>query len=143
MTSLDSSEKKFLKIMSDVNHNITKIQSEEDAKIQIITRILTETLGWMHSDIACETAHDNGFSDYILSTDDHPSFVVEAKKIGILEVETAQKNTVRYLKISGSALKKCETGINQAFSYASPNGIPLSILTDGLCWVIFKTFIPG
>ncbi len=143
MTSLDSSEKKFLKIMSDVNHNITKIQSEEDAKIQIITRILTETLGWMHSDIACETAHDNGFSDYILSTDDHPSFVVEAKKIGILEVETAQKNTVRHLKISGSALKKCETGINQAFSYASPNGIPLSILTDGLCWVIFKTFIPG
>ena len=56
MTEFRFQRKKILKIMSDVNHNITKIQSEEDAKIQIITRILTETLGWMHSDIACETA---------------------------------------------------------------------------------------
>ena len=35
------------------------------------------------------------------------------------------------------------SGIDQAISYASPNGLPIAVLTDGLTWIIFKTFIPG
>ena len=38
-----------------------KIVSEEGTKIKIITRILTECLGWSFADIASETAHENGY----------------------------------------------------------------------------------
>jgi GTPase SAR1 family protein len=56
---------------------------------------------------------------------------------------TAERNKVRYLKLSGSSLKKCLDGVHQATSYCNTNGIVLSVLTDGITWVIFKTFVLG
>ncbi|GHY49026.1 AAA family ATPase [Vibrio cholerae] len=143
MLSIDDAETKFETIYSEVINNLGSIASEEDSKIQIINRIFTECLGWGFSDIKAETKHENGFSDYIFCASDTPQFVVEAKRVGALDVEVAKRDAIKYLKLSGSALKKCNDGIDQAFSYASPNGLPLAVLTDGLIWVVFKTHIPG
>ena len=45
-------------------------------------------------------------------------------------------------KISGPVLKPAITGINQAASYCHPLGIPLAVLTDGLCWIVFLPWVP-
>jgi GTPase SAR1 family protein len=34
-------------------------------------------------------------------------------------------------------------GIDQAASYSMPNGLPVTVLTDGLSWIVFKTFVQG
>jgi len=143
MTSLDEAENKAQEISEDVQGNLKNIESEEDAKIQIINRILSECLGWPYSDFRAENHHDNGFSDYILVDSEKPAFLVEAKRIGIIEVKTAEKKQVRHLKISGSCLKEAMDGIDQAASYSLSNGIPITVLTDGLVWIIFKTFTSG
>lgn len=143
MQKLNLSEENFIEIFNDVSGRIESISSEEDAKVQIVNRILVDVLGWKYEDIKCENQHENGFSDYILSSNSVRKLVVEAKKIGRLEVELTQKNSSRSLKISGSSLKKCMHGIDQAFSYASPNGLPIAVVTDGLKWIIFKTFYDG
>ncbi|WP_230432321.1 AAA family ATPase [Plesiomonas shigelloides] len=143
MLSVDEAEDRFLEIYSDVADAPDFIISEEDSKVRVITRVFTECLGWSFNDISSETKHENGFSDYIFSVNCTPQFVVEAKRIGILEIESTERKNVKYLKLNGSSLKKCSAGIEQAFSYASPNGLSLAVLTDGLIWVVFKTHIPG
>lgn len=125
-----------------VEHGDT-IVSEEDAKIRIINRILTDSLGWNFEAIRAETRHENGYSDYILLNEDRPAFLVEAKRIGRLGLNTADKSKRKYLKISGPALKGAMPGIDQAFSYSATNGIPVSVVTDGDAWIVFKTFTSG
>jgi len=139
---LDEAFSTASKIIDEAKENIEKIRSEEDAKIQIITRLLCESLGWSFSDISAEKHHDNGYSDYLISIGDSTAILVEAKRIGKVNVSTAEIDKVRYLKLNGTGLKKCAEGINQAFSYSAPNGLPITVLTDGIRWIVFKTF-PG
>lgn len=143
MIELDDAEKIAEKIVKDIKDNLNNIETEEDAKIQIINRILTECLGWPHKNFKTERLHDNGYSDYILIDNDKPALLIEAKRIGIIKVKTAIIDKVRHLKISGSTLTDAMDGIEQAFSYSSTNGIPITVLTDGIIWIIYKTFIPG
>lgn len=143
MTMLDDAEKKMHEIHKSAVDNLENIETEEDVKIQIINRILHECLGWPYSDFRAENHHENGYSDYILVDNQKPVLLIEAKRLGVFEIKTAEKNNVRHLKISGSSLKDAMNGIDQAASYSLANGIPITILTDGTAWIIFKTFTPG
>ncbi|MCA0058383.1 MULTISPECIES: hypothetical protein [unclassified Mesorhizobium] len=142
MHTLDASFEVATKILMDAKARLAAIQSEEDAKFQIISRILIEALGWEHEDISNERPNENGYSDYLVSDGDHVAFVVEAKKIGVIEVAT-QATTKQQYKINGPALKKALTGVSQAASYANPLGIQLAVLTDGYTWIVFLPYIPG
>ena len=143
MASIDVSEEKLKLLLKEVRQDIQTIVSEEDAKVKIINRIFHECLGWSFTQFSCENNHENGFSDYILKINGEPSLVVEAKRIGILGVESAVTDKYRTLKISGSVLKPSNEGIKQAHSYASEAGIPIAVLTDGITWIIFKTWVKG
>lgn len=143
MSNVDVAEEKLKNILVDVRADIASIESEEDAKIKIINRIFSECLGWSFTQFSCENNHDSGFSDYILKIGGVPSLVVEAKRIGILGIESAIVDRYREFKISGTSLKSSLAGIKQAFSYASEEGVPLSVVTDGIRWIIFKTWVQG
>lgn len=143
MINVDEAESKFQEIYNSTKDNIETVISEEDSKIRIINRIFTECLGWGVSDIQAETKHENGYSDYIFNSQGKPKLAVEAKRKGILDVEVSKKENLKHLKLSGSSLKKCDSGITQAFQYASPNGIQIALLTDGIIWIVFKPITPG
>ncbi|WP_201067112.1 MULTISPECIES: AAA family ATPase [Thiorhodovibrio] len=140
---MNEAEERARAIVADVHKNLENIESEEDAKIQSINRMFSESLEWPFSDFRAERHHENGFSDYLLYVKDNPALIIEAKRLGVIDVATAEKSRVRYLKVSGSSLKSALPGIEQAASYATPNGLPLAVLTDGITWIVFKTFIPG
>lgn len=143
MSELDQAYDRFQALLKNVDEHREKIVSEEDSKVQIITRVLTEVLGWDTSDIGSERKHESGFSDYLMSTLGNPSFVVEAKRQGIFDIAVAEQKKFRNLRVSGPALKSATSGIQQAFSYASEEGLPFAVLTDGFSWIIFKTHVPG
>lgn len=128
-------------ILKGAEDRLSQIRSEEDAKVQIITRILIEALGWRHEDLVCETHHENGFSDYLVSDGDRKAFVVEAKRLGEIVLGTSSKSK-GYYKLAGPVLKQAHPGIVQAASYCQPYGIPVSVLTDGINWVIFRPWVP-
>lgn len=138
--SVDSAFETAQAIISSVSDRIHAIQSEEDAKVQIITRIVTEVLEWSHEDIASETHHDNGFSDYLITDGDHKAFVIEAKRIGEIAIGTASQVKGTY-KVNGPVLKPAAVGIAQAASYCHPEGIPLAVLTDGIRWIVFLPWV--
>jgi len=128
-------------VLSEAKANLANIRSEADAKLQIITRLLTDVLGWSHGDIASERQNENGFSDYLVSDGDFDAFVIEAKKIGILDLAT-QTTSKSYYKISGPVLKAAATGIQQAASYCHPLGVQLAVVTDGSIWILFLPWVP-
>ena len=138
---VDSAFDRAQAIISSVSERLDAIRSEEDAKVQIITRIVTEVLEWSHEDIASEIKHDNGFSDYLICDGDHKAFVIEAKRIGEISIGTASNVKGTY-KVNGPVLKSAEKGISQAASYCHPEGIPLAVLTDGIKWIIFLPWVP-
>lgn len=121
--------------------HLEQIKTEEDAKLQIITRILTEALGWSHTEISAEQPNENGYSDYVLSRDGQASFVLEAKRVGAINIATHTTGK-SYYKISGPVLKPAIEGIRQAASYCHPLGIQLSVLTDGILWIVFLPWVP-
>ena len=143
MNTLDEALESFHRIESDVAAGEDGIVTEEDTKFQIISRIIVETLGWQHSAIRAEQNHDNGYSDYVINDGQKPRILIEAKRIGLINVKLANQNQSRTLKLNGPALSNARSGIVQATSYASPHGIPIAVLTDGLAWIIFKPHIAG
>ena len=143
LVGLDYAYERTKNIVHDVAKCVQRIKTEEDTKIQIITRLITEGLNWSLSDISAEVRHDNGYSDYLLSNDGKPVLIIEAKRIGSIEIGTAENVRLRHLKISGPGLRNAFSGIDQAAGYATSNGLPIAVLTDGLAWVIFKPFVPG
>ena len=78
MEGLDSALERTKDIVDAADENIQNIKTEEDTKLQIITRIITEGLGWSFSDIGAEVRHDNGYSDYLLSNKAKPALIIEA-----------------------------------------------------------------
>lgn len=142
MKTVVEAEDKLKTIIPDIS-DFQKTVSEEDAKVKIINRVLIEILDWNPKDFKLESKHENGFSDYILSDRDKKTVLIEAKRLGIIQIDAARKEDVKYLKLSGSALKKNDEGISQAASYALPNGLSMAILTDGNSWIFFKPFIFG
>jgi predicted type IV restriction endonuclease len=130
-------------IIDAAKANSAAIHTEEDTKLQIITRLLTGPLGWAHADIGAEIRHDNGFSGYLLSCEGTPAIILEAKRQGSLTLPTAQASRLRHLKLSGPVLKDAIRGIKQAAGYAQPNGIALAVLTDGQAWIVFKPVVLG
>lgn len=143
MTTLDQAYTKFIEISSSVSVNIDAIITEEDAKIQIITRILTECLGWDFSDLAAERKHQNGFSDYLITRDGRNALIIEAKRIGRVDISVTDTAVQRNLKLNGPGLIKANEGISQAATYAQPNGVPVAVLTDGNAWIVFKPIVSG
>ncbi len=142
MLNLDKYFTKYTELLADVKPRLSKLITEEDSKLQLIARVFTEALGWGFSDIAAERQNDNGFSDYAVMDNGRAVFLVEAKRIGKLEIAT-QATTRQFYKISGPALKKCIGAIEQAALYCAPDGIQLAVVTDGVTWIIFKPWVPN
>ncbi len=97
-------------------------------------------MGWSHSDVSSESPNENGFSDYVISDGGQSAFVIEAKKIGEIHLDTSTTRKSTYT-ISGSVLRRATIGIKQVASYCHPLGIQLAVLTDGVKWIIFLPWV--
>lgn len=132
-----------INIVAEVGQRMPALETEEDAKLQIIVRIMTEALGWPHSSMLAERAHETGYSDLIFRDGERNALLVEAKRLGRLEISVANKSKYRTVKLSSPALKKCKDAIEQAVGYAGPSGLPVAVVTDGVNWIIFKPHVSG
>lgn len=136
---LDDAFKKYSELLDDVATRMDDIQTEEDAKIQLVQTTLIDVLGWKTKEITAERKHDSGYSDYILQSLGEPFVVVEAKRIGRISIATAEKGKQKPFRISGPALVNALGAIEQARQYASDEGISLFAVTDGDLWIVGKT----
>ena len=140
---LDTAFEVFSKLLAEICEYQTKMHTEEDAKFRVISRMLTEVLGWRHDEIHMEPSTLQGYSDYIISKSEYSIINVEAKKIGSLNISASDTKDIKYYKISGPALKGVRDVIAQSARDANSHGCPIAVATDGSCWIIFKPHVSG
>ena len=117
-------------------------ENEAKTRLLIIDTIL-EALGWSKDDFNPEHPVKHvGFTDYLMSVDDIPRFIIEAKRIGqtFSRPQTGLKKTVyqlSYVRTSfGPAVSEV---INQAEGYSKETGVPYSVITNGAEWILMQT----
>lgn len=116
-------------------------ENEAKTRLLIIDNIL-EALGWSKSDFNPEHPVKHvGFTDYLMSADDVPRFIIEAKRVGqtFIRPQTGLKKTVyqlSYVRTSfGPAVSEV---IKQAEGYAKETGVPYAVITNGAEWILMQ-----
>ena len=100
-----------------------RLDREEDVKLAVILPILN-ALDWNSADPAAlrpEHPAGPGRVDYALLCHGRPQVFVEAKRRGALDARAE----------------------SQLFGYAAHNGVPLLVLSDGLCWDFYLSMADG
>jgi cold shock CspA family protein len=129
------------RLCEELKPRLAEIETEQDARFQMINRFLVEALGWEFSDIKTEPHNASGYTDYLLSTNSQKQFVIEAKRNGALLLNTLNQEMNIY-KVGGPALKSAGEGIKQAATYCLEYGVNYAALTTGNVWIGFIPF-PG
>ena len=137
--SIDEAFSTATALFSEFESHLHEIETEQDARLQIINRILTEVLGWPFRDIRTEPHSDSGYTDYLISSSGTRCFVVEAKRVGHLLVDTLNPKFSQY-KVGGAAISSAFPGVQQAVKYCVDHGVNYAALTNGLSWIAFQPF---
>lgn len=115
--------------------------NEAKTRLLIIDSIL-ESLGWLKDDFNPEHPVQHvGFTDYLISTDNIPRFIIEAKRVGktFIRPQTGLKKTVYQLSYVRSSFGPAVTEvINQAEGYAKETGVPYAVITNGAEWILIQ-----
>ena len=99
------------------------LDREEDVKLAVILPILN-ALDWDSADpgaLRPEYPAGRGRVDYALLCHGRPQVFIEAKRRGALDARAE----------------------SQLFGYAANNGVPLLVLSDGLCWDFYLSMADG
>ncbi|MEH2080070.1 MAG: hypothetical protein V7K89_08655 [Nostoc sp.] len=65
--NIDQAKEKFDQIYVELMDENVPLDTEQDARFQVIDRILVEVLGWDRSGIRTEPHTDSGYVDYLLT----------------------------------------------------------------------------
>lgn len=139
MTSgIDSIFEKFCELRPEISSALDETPNESDTRLKALDRLLFEVLGWRHEAVFTEPPTPSGYIDYLLTIGERRgAIVIEAKRSGLLRANTvATKSAV--MSLSGPVLQPLKEGIRQAMAYATEQGAPVAVLTDGRCWLFFK-----
>jgi predicted type IV restriction endonuclease len=135
---IDQAFARFNSIRGELEAAIADLHSEQDARLQLINRIIIEVLGWPYPLIRTEPATGSGYIDYVLLDANKRNLcVIEAKKVGALELDTITSRLTT-VGVGGQVLKPAMDGIKQAIRYSAEVGTVYAVLTDGARWVFFR-----
>lgn len=139
MDPIEVAAEAMKRIQTEVQGYQSTITSEQDTRLKVINRILTEVLGWPLTSILTEEQSGDGFLDYKLSVDDAARLIVEAKKDG-RSLGIANRSGGQTFKLSGVAFQEpsAREGIAQAVSYCGRKNAELACVTNGREWIVFR-----
>lgn len=134
--NIDRAKEKFAQICTELTQGNVPLETEQDARFQVIDRVLTEVLGWDRAGIRTEPHTDSGYVDYLIAAGGLNKLVVEAKRASKLLIDTRQPRMAWY-KVSGPALQSAADGLDQAKRYCADTAVLFSVLTTGFEWIGF------
>jgi len=139
--ALDEAFSKAEELLNELEPRLREIETEQDARFQLINRILVEICGWAYQDIKTEPHSASGYTDYLLSGMSKKRLVVEAKRTEKLTIDTLNP-AMRTYRVGGPALASAMPGIMQAAQYCLDHGVDYAVVTTGVVWIAFRPF-PG
>jgi hypothetical protein len=134
----DEAYSRLQSIEAEIKAALTTHANEADTRFKIIDRILVEVIGWNREAIFNEPITESGYIDYLVKSSSLRNlFVIEAKRAGLLSPETKAEHKMT-ISLDGPIAKPMLPGIKQALNYATEQGVPVAVLTDGLTWLFFR-----
>jgi energy-coupling factor transporter ATP-binding protein EcfA2 len=133
---IEQAKENFDQLYIELTEKNLLIETEQEARFQIIDRMLIEVLGWERTEIRMEPHTDSGYIDYLIASGGRNKLVVEAKRISTPLIATQQPGMSWY-KVGGPALKFANEGLEQAKRYCTDKGVSFSALTTGHSWIGF------
>jgi hypothetical protein len=140
----DEIKKWNLSINSKIKAHEAK-PNEAKTRLLLIDRVL-EILGWSKSEFQPEASTTNKtFTDYLLTLDDKPKLIVEAKKFGHVEPlpRTLQKPRYKNSFLYQSCGDELHDLLEQCRSYCADHGVQYALATTGNIWVVMIGFQQG
>lgn len=139
MEFIDFAADKFSSLLAEISGYKDTITTEQDTRLKVLNRVLTDVLGWTLSNIFTEEYSGGGYLDYKLSVDGFARLVVEAKRDG-RELGLTNRATGRAYKLNGAVFNAdaVREGIGQAIRYCGQKNAELACVTNGHEWVIFR-----
>jgi hypothetical protein len=138
LAPIDVAHTALHKILAEFGVQAPTDQTESDTRLKLIDRVLTEVLGWSHSQIATERSDHDGRVDYILTAGTE-KVIVEAKRATTtFDLQTTGSARTSF-KVSSPILRGGNAGaaMSQAEEYARNRGVALTVATTGLQWILF------
>ncbi|MBU7439672.1 hypothetical protein [Paraburkholderia fungorum] len=137
-TGIDDMFSLFTALKPEISDALTESPNESDTRLKALDRILFEVLGWRHESVFTEPPSPSGYIDYLLTIGERRgAIVIEAKRSGLLATHSVSSKSA-VLSLAGPVLQPLREGIKQALGYATEQGAPVAVLTDGRCWLFFK-----
>lgn len=113
--------------------------NEAKTRLLLVDEVL-QALGWPKDNFNPEHATRSGFIDYLLSVDNSPRLVVEAKRTGTTFRSTRRLSKTEYtLTYAKSAFgPPFSEVLEQAARYAREQCVPYAVLTTGAEWLLVQ-----
>jgi GTPase SAR1 family protein len=139
MEAIDAAAEQLSNLMAEIAGYQDTIRSEQDTRLKVINRILTEVLGWSLEDISTEEQSGTGFIDYKLSISGRARVIVEAKRDG-RDLGFKGRTAGRAFKLDGPTFSSLDVkeGLAQAIRYCGQKNAELACVTNGQEWVVFR-----
>jgi hypothetical protein len=136
---IDESYDKFCKIIEEKKNYEDTVETEQDTRLKIIDRILTESLGWDYKNISTEPSTIDGYIDYVLSSEGLSKVIVEAKRAEFTFDFAKRPSGSSYI-LNGAVFHEdsLKQGIAQAIRYCGQKNTELACVTNGEEWLIFR-----
>ena len=139
MEPIDFAAEQLRVITADIQAYRGTVVTEQDTRLKIINRVLTEVLRWSHADIATEEQAGDGYLDYKLMVDGLARLIVEAKR-DARSLGLSTQTPGRAYKLNGPVFRteSVREGIAQAIRYCGQKNAELACVTNGHEWVVFR-----
>lgn len=135
---------KINNILDKYIHLNTDIHAANEAKTRLILiDEILNALGWNTSDFNPETRTPKGqYLDYLLTIDDIPRVIVEAKRVGNTFYSNKKLKKTEYpISYIQSAFGQPFTeALEQTKKYAIETRVPLGVITNGIEWFLLNFF---
>jgi len=122
--------------------------TEADTRAQFIDPLLN-LLGWSNSEVRREPyagwSDSKGYVDYLLSIDDRPMLVLEAKKTERsfqIPSALASGRVTSYRKLRATGSNQLAEALDQCLRYTQHTGALYACATNGIDWIVFKPSHP-
>jgi GTPase SAR1 family protein len=140
MENIDKAFKAYENLLEEIKGYKDTLFTEQDTRIKIVDRILTEVLFVPYDNIQTESRTGKGFLDYKVTIQRAlPRLIIEAKKDG-KNFEIHESKNGRHYLLNGPVfnLDILKDGIDQAIYYCAYKSVELACLTNGISWIVFR-----
>ena len=136
--AIDTAKNRFDGLYSNGKPGKKKIETEQDTRFLVIDRMLTEVMGWQHSDVRTEPHRRPAMLTICYRKIEIAAIIWALRQKSKEKILVDNQNPkLAHNRLGGPALKSAGEGKRQARQYSLDHGVPFAVLPTGFEGIFF------